>query len=381
MKFYDLYAENCMLFDNKAVFVAKQLNMIYMLDLTSGEVKIVGSIPEEDMLEERLIGDIKYWNNQIIFIPLNAKKIWIYYVELLEWHGIEFEENISPDCKYKFMGSYLYKDQLYMFGFGYPGIVILDLNNHGINYIDMESKENEQLKNNSDGCFWGMNYVIKDGTIYLASLRSNGVLKFNVETLEQEWVFVGNSSNRYIGIDWDGKYFWLAPRTNGNIVKWDGDSTIEEYPLPRGYEKKRFYFHGVCTCDENILFHGYAGKTLEMSFQGTCRMRVLDDKISLYKKIDDIRIIKVSDGIVWIFDNIQKVHNKYECKINNLQFWEFISWNFKHHSMVIDNTINENNMLNLPLLLRLLNEDFCKKEINTIKMNGKKIYNKVLDRI
>lgn len=51
-----------MLFEDKVVFVTKQLNMIYMLDLTSGEVKIVGGIPEEDLFEESLIGDVQCWN-------------------------------------------------------------------------------------------------------------------------------------------------------------------------------------------------------------------------------------------------------------------------------------------------------------------------------
>lgn len=91
-----------MIFEDKVVFVAKQLNMIYMLDLTSGEVKIVGSILEE-LFEERLIGDIQYWNNQVIFVHLNAKIIWIYNMEFSEWHGIELGESISGNCNYKFM--------------------------------------------------------------------------------------------------------------------------------------------------------------------------------------------------------------------------------------------------------------------------------------
>lgn len=379
MKLYDLCAENCLIYEDKAVFVAKQLNMIYMLDLTTREVKIVGSIPGEDFFGERLIGDIKYWNNQVIFVPLNAKKIWIYCLECSEWQGVTFEQNLSPDCNYKFMGSYLYEDQLYMFGFGYPGIGILNLNDHSIKFIDVTVGENEQLKTASDGCFWGMNYVIKDSKIYLASLRSNMVMKFNVETLKKEWISVGSSSNRYIGMDWDGQYFWLAPRTNGNIVKWDGENFVEEFPLPNGYGNNRYYFHGVCADDTKITLHSFAGKTLEVFSKETCKMKVLEEKILLHKKINDMKTIKICDGVFEIYDCIQKMQNKYECKINNLQFGEFVSANWDIYCAIMSNSVTENNMIDLELLLKILKQKSNKAETIDKKPKGWNIYNRILE--
>ena len=77
--------EDCVRVEDYIYFISRDYNVIFRLKIKTGEVYIVGSLPEEHMLECQLGAKIVYANGELIFAPMNAKKIWRYNINDKKW--------------------------------------------------------------------------------------------------------------------------------------------------------------------------------------------------------------------------------------------------------------------------------------------------------
>lgn len=272
--------EDCAVVGQDVYFILKKINLICKWNMKSLKTEIISCIPQEGILQERLCARIAHWNEKLIFVPMNAKRIWIYSLAAEEWHSIAlpgYEDD--PD---KMMQAILLNDVLYMIGCRIPAIFILDLRTESLRII---AKPFERMKKKADsGICFRRDCVLKDGTLFLASCLDNTVVKFHIEAEKVEFLRIGSAGNRYSGIAWDGNYFWLAPRGNRPIVRWDGGMSTREYAIPLGGESP-IDFLGVTVLENSVFFPGrWHSHSLCISFDDMENISIVAQAYFIYKK-------------------------------------------------------------------------------------------------
>ena len=130
-----LVAEDCVKVGDFLYFIAKNYNFIFKLGLTSGDISIIDSIPEERVLSKRLGAKIINCGTYLFFAPMNAHKIWRYDLENNEWKGYAIKESAEFGETDKFFQAVKYKEKIFFLGSNYPSIVVFDLNTDNIEYI------------------------------------------------------------------------------------------------------------------------------------------------------------------------------------------------------------------------------------------------------
>lgn len=317
--------------DGKLIFVARDINMICELDTESGKTKILGNIPDEKIMEDRLASKIDLWKNFLVFTPLAAKKILIFNCDTKQWKEIHVQDK---NVQLKFFQTLFYEEKLYLIGTCYPSILKVDLENGNVTYYDeiFENIPDSEAKNQN--AFFRNDYARCGQILYLASCMGNHVLKFDLKTGEFEWIEIGKAKNCYSGMTWDGRYFWLSPRDNTSIVRWDGKKEVLEMDLPKGATAPGGLFLGVVDEGKEIVFPGtYQSKTVTLSKDSERDIQVLDEQYTCYRILENKRricqmtngkvLIRDESGVERIYDNqpeekeLELYLNQYEKNIRS----------------------------------------------------------------
>lgn len=249
-----IYTESCVKDKENVYFISRDTNILCVINIQSCQIDILSSIPDEDFFQTRLGAKLCIWNNKLILAPMNAKKIWIYDLKGKTWDGIEIKDYGEKYRNVKFFRIILIDNWLYFIGTSYPAIIVLDLLNGVLTYHEeMYAALLEKREKIIDG-FFRDDYVRINDDIYMASCLDNKVLKMHLKAFEWEWIAVGSSENRYSGIGYDGKNYWLSPRNNNIITKWDGKSEVSTIEIPDEYMDEPKSFLGVVCQKDKILF-------------------------------------------------------------------------------------------------------------------------------
>lgn len=295
-----VYADSVVKFDNKYICVSAENNLIYSISDESGNIDIIGVIPEERMDGQHLCCKICVWNRKLIFVPYMAGKCWIFDMVTEKWNQITLKK---PRIGRKFHMGIVYNDKLFMIPFRYDALVIVDLKTFDV--IEKDDYIAPQLKiDHKSGVFFN-GCVVEDNNVLAASSSANAVLKFNMDNYDCEWKILGDSNNCYSGITKYKNDYWLAPRKNGCIVKWDGDKEISEFPLNGNYPDG----------DNFLGVVGYNGvKVLSMNSQKsvlideTDNISLLDDcDYSFAEMIDDCLMTYQKSGRFSVCSNENKL--------------------------------------------------------------------------
>lgn len=292
MKKMNLKAMSCATCGNKIYFASSEFNSVYALNTDTNTVEFFDNVPDEKFTQSNLYGHIIYYSGRLFLVPLCAEKIWIYDIGKKEWSGYGFPEKLR-EIPYKFFGAVLHKEYIYMLGHYYPGIIRFNTNTCIIEEIDISLQQKDDSEYN--GIFVGWDCVIKENWLYASITNSNQVLKLKLETHEYELIQIGKNGNKYAGIVWDGKYFWLPPRKNSSYVRWDGGKGVKEYALPKEFDKEQYYFSGAYLVGNKVVFSGFAGFTLKFSKDEPEKPIVIDRRNTLYEKINDTDVILQDD--------------------------------------------------------------------------------------
>lgn len=293
------------------LYVANEVNAIIRVDKHTGEKRILGKIPEESVLERCLVSRIFQCKNKIIFVPMNAAKIWIYYPEDDAWEGVALR---NASTMRKFSQAVLYKDKLYLINYGYPGFVCMDLSTNSLQCICGIAEELEEISQGKKERYFWKGHVQRGTKLYIPSYKSDHLLELDMETQAFRWIAIEADISGYSGIVWDGKTFWLSSKSGGVLVLWDGEHVIEKKPfaLPQNsdptirqivMEKNRLLFlynNKTTVCDIDDLDHPmpnhedyfYAIDHTKWSYQGFYTEKNLSGPdVSWDMRIDKNRLI------------------------------------------------------------------------------------------
>lgn len=248
-----ILTNNCTYQEGKLYCIAINFNLLFSIDIQSGKIELIDVIPEENALVNNVCGAINIWNDKLILTPCKTKKVWIYDLTSKHW-----DSQVLRECKHwgagAFTQTYIYDDKIFLIGSSYPAILFLDLKNGSCEYI--ESPYNEIMERQKDVkyTYFRAHGVRLGNTLYLASNLDNYVLKFDMETKDHHWIKVGKDDQVYSGITWDGNHFWLSPRLNGDIVKWDGKEKVTILPLPSEFKDSKIkYLWEACFDGSQVI--------------------------------------------------------------------------------------------------------------------------------
>ncbi len=241
--------EDAVCVDNRLIFFCRDINLLCSIQIDNGQLEILGKLPEEKLLGERLCGGIAVYNNNIVIAPLKARNIWIFSLDSCAWKQIELKEFNDGLGKSFFRSVYIYNNKAFFFGGYYPAIVILNLDTYEIEYISEVFDEKGGV--NTD-LFFRSGPVVFNDRLYLASSIDNSVLVIDLKLLTYEWKKVGDKDDKYSGIVFDDGFFWLSPRKGKYIIRWDGYN-IKKIEIPHNEIYLDILYSGIYLIDDHYL--------------------------------------------------------------------------------------------------------------------------------
>lgn len=180
-------------------FFAKEYNGLFCMNIETKKVNCKGILLRENIDDNILISDMKYYDGKIYMIPFRANNIYIYTIKTGVFENILIRKDIKPYSKViynpalKFVTSVIYNNSLYLIPRTYPAIIEYNLLDGKIHYYE----EWLRLINpyiETEKIFFKNDVYIKDDIITLFSYNSNFVMEFDT-TMKEFRVF---ASDKYL---------------------------------------------------------------------------------------------------------------------------------------------------------------------------------------
>lgn len=292
-----LLFEDCIRVERNLYFICRDFNVFCSLNIDSGEIVIIDSIPENSVCSWRLGAKIVYWKDKLYFAPMCADKIWRYDLTNREWKGYERKilDNWT-DSKDMFQ-AVLYKGKIFFIGSFYPAIIILNPETEEMEYVTEPYKNRIEVSKETRDCWFRTDYVLRDNVLYMASCVDNTVLHFNMDNYEFSYLKVGDDDLKYSGIGWDGEYFYLSPRKDGPFLIWDGEKEVKKINVDIDSEKKLAVFGGVMCIDGKVIFlASFSKNTVILSPKENYKTQTTLKQYLLYKRIDDETVASLENN-------------------------------------------------------------------------------------
>lgn len=217
---------------DKFYFFSACYNALFELNLSSGDTAYLGSVPGEEMVEPDLYSHMISCDDDLWLIPNHAKEIARYSRKEKCFVKYPLSENPTSQAQ-KIYYAYLQKPWIYMISWDYKKMYRFSVE-EGL--CIEESLELDGAEDILGICRRDarLNMQMADGKLYGCICDSNRILEWNPDNRCIRIYTIGNETNKYSQIIYDGVYFWLIPYAEGNIVRWDkryGEiREISDYP-------------------------------------------------------------------------------------------------------------------------------------------------------
>ena len=350
--------EDCTRVGEELFFITKDINIICKMNIVSGHVHIVDSLPEEDVVGKRLGSKIVFYNDELFFAPMEAKKIWRYNLKNGIWKGYERKviDNWSP--RGEMFQAISYKDKIFFIGAIYPAIVVLDLEKDELDYIESPYVKNKKIAEIKKDGYFRSDYVQIEDTIFLASCLTNEVIKFNLETYETEYIEVGSKENCYAGIGYDGKVFYLAPRKITPIVVWDGLKSYRELNLPTEFLSKDGCIFGGVLCKNGNAYLPACFQATSLIITDSDPIEIVQKQYYFHKFIGEDTFVSLDyEGVINIYESGNHYQHVLHIDVDRVNAY------LKGRKLLMNSKtgiIQESEFVNLEVFLE--SEDICKRK-------------------
>lgn len=105
---------NCILIDRAIYGFAGNLNIFYKINIKTGAIEIIGSLPDEGFDNYSLVSSLFRGHNDLLFIPYTAQKIYCFNMETKLWESISTHEKTQWGRYYNVC---LWQEEYYVFPF------------------------------------------------------------------------------------------------------------------------------------------------------------------------------------------------------------------------------------------------------------------------
>lgn len=353
-----LLIKDCAKYNNEYYCIAENFNLLFSLNLDDGKITLIDCDVDSPAVTGYTFGAIAIKGSKM-YITNNKKCIVLVY-DFLNKTQKELKLNsyaLKNDDANAIMSIVEYKDELILIGCHYPALIRYNTINQNFKYIEKPYS----LVNNKDGAYFRTHHVIKNDTLYLASLFNNSILKYNLEEDYFEWVAVGNKNNRYSGIAYDGINFWLSPRTSSPIVRWNGDTDIEEFELPSMLQGDINYFFGVFYDNNSLIFPNMIKPPTIRIDKKSNSFSVINKVIKFQKTIGSDIIIQNSNSELTVKSDVLLKQFTLEIDYNTIKDF-YISKKMKFD---LPDLMLEGDYIDVEAFLNLIQNDVSDKIISS----------------
>lgn len=324
---------------------SQNMNALLAIYKNGNVPQFIGSIPNEFLFQDNLISAIHSWENSLIFIPRksNSNKLWLYETVADIWTSIDIDfGKIRPHFD-KISYSVIYKENLFLIGCYYNGII-------GINLISREITYYPNLIDKNDEIHSLFFCKKKNNKLYIPSPNENVVSIFDFDTHEIERIEMKGTNVSFSGITAYNNGYWLSPRGKGlEAVWWDGNNNYKIYSIPEDLTTNGEYiFYGIFRKNNDIIMVGGPnGKSFVFSGDNFDDNKVIEQSYAFFKNSDDENYIYQDyDGNVIIGNN----NNFCEFKLVVDMYELLDDINVANHAGEI---INETQNIDLNIFLNL----------------------------
>ncbi len=219
--------------DEISLWFMDAFNTFYKYDKQNKETECVGMITGQSNWGN--LGAVAN-NKKLYFAPyFKNDKISIFDMDKKCFEYIDFKD----DCKYdvKFRNVVCFKDFIYFIPNQFPAIMRLNTNTKEVEYFsnwlgDVSKLPISKLQKGWENIlFWGSHVVNEEIAIVINGI--NAIMFFNMETCNYEIKSIGEKSEQYHEICFDGQNYYLTPPYKDYIVKWNRQSNkISKIQIP-----------------------------------------------------------------------------------------------------------------------------------------------------
>lgn len=348
-----LVSEDILHFEDKLYLFSCDLNLLYSIDIETGTYNLIGSIPQKNFFENKLVSSIVQWNRSIYLIPLQEGNVWSYSIDTGDWSEIEIKSFNYIGKNTYFRNAVVYNDKLFAFGGYYPAIVKIDLRTLNVeyDYVSFNYKENKK-----HDVFFRAVPVQKEDIIYLPSANDNYILKYSLSSGEYEWIKFGKNGDTFSGIECDGEDYWLSPRQNNkDIIKISNNKEIR-YSLPKELDNKNSIYIGMCKTNDGYVIPSRYGDNGTIVLKSNDNYEITDNYFMYFKKKNGEIFSQNKDGHI-VYIDINGNNKEYS---GNISIYDIS--NTRNNSVRIDRNICKEKILE--------NESINLYDLITITRNG-----------
>jgi hypothetical protein len=241
-------------------FVPLKCNALFRMDKNTWKPEFMGNFPGESLHVWRLYSAVTAYGDRLIFAPGSAEEIAEYDRSTGSFRKIPLpqpsaahkkaHEKKRPTPYFKFIAAVQFRNLSFFIPASFPAIIRYDAVTGAIDCFD-DWIEPLSAFLDYDSMLRFISYFWRDicvvGTKILAATpNGNAVLEFDTETCKSSVHEVGSKRCKYAGICFDGRSYWLAPRHDGPVVRWNPETgEYKEYEnFPVGYGKTNFGLMG-----------------------------------------------------------------------------------------------------------------------------------------
>ncbi len=228
---------NVELYQGKAWTFSLQLNALCILDIETGKLRVVASIPGYNIQNNRLVSHIYGYHNKLILSPNQLDSIVEFDLETEKFHFIKLPNALNGEN----MGSIVsYGEDFFILPYKYSAIIQYSSKKkkYIYHYQVMEdvTRYNDITKYENRNCLGGC--YGKDNLLYITLTRTNAILVWHMDTCKYEIIHIGSAENTYGAIAEVKDGFLLRMYEGEKLLFWNPQSgeTREINQFPKDFE-------------------------------------------------------------------------------------------------------------------------------------------------
>lgn len=302
--------EDAVLIDNTLYCISRNYPILICFNLLHKSEQIVNIIDEE-------IGTPNYgrkilvWQNNVVVTPGLDNKVKIYNITQRTWRSIpiHFDDN-AESFHYRMFCSYIYNDELYLFGCINPIFVRCNLVSCKFEIQRFLYERFINLIGDRSVLHSRYSGFCNNNIIYLPLSCFPFLLEFNLKNLDYKWHRLDGFSMGFKGIDGSGDHLWMLSRDGSMITEMKKGKIVNVYCNNSNNIPKDVFY--ILKEDSRLLFFGN-NKISGLLYKST---DIINTGITLEaesydvlfgKKIQESLILQNKDGSIAIRNLHEKI--------------------------------------------------------------------------